>query len=286
MKKGLIGLLIVSFILVFAVSSMADVVFFGNVNFGVKGATGADMDIGTGGSYFIASGSKTSGPWSAGASYLWLPSTQTAALAITGLFLDSFLKYTGSAFTLTLCPATFAGGVTKNVLFTLGTDTTDGFLGQQIGTRMPNADLPPNPGVKLDIPGANFYLIASKVTAANTYHFGGGISFAATSAVNLGARFNSIGGVGTAYAGQIKFTAGALQLTGEYGATSVNSGFYGKMVWTASGGSSFTLSYGSYNSATIYGAFATPLAPGVTLIISAVGMGSVTTYGVRTGLAF
>jgi len=285
MKKGLIGLLIVSFILVFAASSMADVAWLGHTDFGIKGATGGDLDIaGSTSTYLMASASTSSGPWSAGALWWSTPFYTALGIANTEGWINSYVKYTGSAFALTMYPT---AGV-NNPLFSLGTNDYSLYHMMGTGANMPGADLPKKPGVRLDIPGANFYLVGNKEPGAHTYNFGGGIDFAATSAVSLGARFNSIGGVGTAYAGQICFTAGALKLTGQYGATNVDSGFFGSMIWTAPGGSSFTLRYGSYNPSNIYAAFTVPLVAGATFTIDVVSTASspVTSYGAYAGLSF
>jgi hypothetical protein len=286
MKKGLIGLLIVSFVLVFAASSMATVSWFGHTDFGVKGTTGGNLDIaGSTSTYLMASASVSSGAWSGGATWWSTPFYTFLGITNTEGWINSYVKYTGSAFALTMYPT---AGI-NNPLFSLGTNDYSLYHTMGIGTGMPNADLPKKPGVRLDIPGANFYLVGNKEPGANTYNFGGGIDFAATSAVSLGARFNSIGGVGTAYAGQICFTAGALKLTGQYGATNVNSGFFGSMVWTAPGGSTFTLRYGTYNSSNIYAAFTVPLASGVNFTIDAVSTTSsstTTSYGAYAGLNF
>jgi len=257
MKKGLIGLLIASFILVFAASSMAaDWNFSGLVEFGVMGTTNTDLDLVKKGKARLT-GTVTSGAWSA---QVWADPFDA------GKPLYAHVKWTADAFALTMSPIL---GL-KNNLYDLGA-----------------GNLSELPGVRLDV--GNFYVVANKPAGVTEYNFGGGVNFTA-GALGLGVMANSEQTLGpsTSFAGKVTYTIDALALMGQVGsitASPTNTAYLGQLIYTLAGGSSLKAYYlvrtlNEYSK--IYGKFTAPLAEAINFIIEVFSetdtCGSKTTY--------
>ncbi len=281
MKKGLIGLLMVSFILVFAVSSMAaDFSWSGDASFGIGGASpGAAGNFFGGGDLYL-NATATSGAWAVGVE-LGFEGTAPAA------YLDPSITYTAEAFTLTL------------------EDSIDNAVFDTMVTGI-NA----NPGIKLEIPMEAFapYLIINNVAVVDEvkYSFAGGADFTA-GAAGFGVTFNSNGETeDTSYGVKVTYSLDALSLTGEYGIFSPKvgdsgSGYYVEAGYSLAGGGSFTAHYSGADEklgptlnpqSEIYVEFTMPMAESVDFTIDVTstddgtGGDTTTAYEAKVGFSF
>jgi len=283
MKKGLIGLVIVSFVLVFTAGAMAaEFSWSGDASFGIEGTSdGAAGDFfGSGDLYLNATA--TSGAWGVG--------VELGKENGDPVYIDPFITYTAEAFTLTL------------------DDSIDNGV---FDTEVPG--IPANPGLKLEIPMEAFtpYVIVNNVADDDevTYNFAGGADFT-TGAMGLGVTLNSNGeDESTSYGVKATYSMDALSLTGEYGVLSPKdgdsgSGYYAEVGYSIAGGGSFTFHYSGADEniavgdedytkwSEIYGEFTYPIAESVDFTVDVTSTNaeeldeSITTYEAKVGFSF
>ena len=276
MKKGLIGLVIVSFVLVFTAGAMAaEFSWSGSAEFGIEGTSGGAAGDFFGSGSLSLDATATSGAWEAGAS-----------ADIDGTP-SGYIKYSGQAFALTL-----KSGIDNGVF----------------DTEVPGIDS--HAGLKLEIPMEAFtpYVIVNNVVDGDevTYNFAGGADFT-TDGMGLGVTFNSNGeDESTSYGVKATYSMDALSLTGEYGVLSPKvgdsgSGYYAEVGYSIAGGGSFTFHYSGADEklkgtpnpwSEIYGEFTYPIAESVDFTVDVTstddgtGGDSVTNYEAKVGFSF
>ena len=304
MKKGLIGLVIVSFVLVFTAGAMAKVEISntGSIQFKVSGGEGTATLFGKGDVLVDYHVTATSGPWTAVVS----PEFDIGGGALGEC--DAYMTYSGGAFTLTLDPTGIDNGI-----FDLYSVTADG-----------SPNIPSNPGFKVAVPmGSNsFYGVVntredSTDPTSTVFEFGGGASLTAGPAT-IDLALNSAGDkgdtwYGSSYGAKLTYGAGPITVIGEYGAFSPSksglksgSGYYGEFDYAIAGGGTLKASYtgsdknlNGAGTATdhayskIYGEFDYPIAEAVTLTFDVTsedtglaGAKSKSSYEAKVGFSF
>jgi len=283
MKKGLIGLLMVSFILVFAVGAVAaDFAWSGDASFGIKGAS-----PGAAGDFFGSYDLYLNATLASGA---WAVAVEMGKEGEDPLYFDPSITYTGEAFTLTL------------------EDSIDNAVFDTMVTGI-NA----NPGIKLEIPMEAFtpYLIVNNCVPAVpgdevTWSFAGGLDFTA-GAAGFGVTFNSNGETeDSSYGVKATYSLDALSLTGQYGIFSPSvgdsgSGYYIEAGYSLAGGGSFTGHYSGADEkvgatanpqSEIYAEFVMPIAESVDFTVDVTntddgtGGDTTTAYEAKVGVSF